>query len=278
MNQNNLVEILLPVFNGGKYLCDQLDSLFRQSYSNIRVLIRDDISSDNSKEIINNYRQRYADKILVIDSQKNLGSSLSFHELLKHSSADYVMFCDQDDIWLPKKVENSLKAITDDIHFTKKIRCVYSDLSIVDEELNNIHYSMRQALKLGAHPKDYKDYLCQSQVTGCTMILNRDAVNCLLSYPPPERNIVHDHWYTVVLSIYGQLRFLDERNILYRQHLSNQVGVKPVTISYFARKMKTFLSTYRYDMTINNYLPKEYRIGVLRWCLCKFKLNIWRLH
>ncbi|WP_158513231.1 glycosyltransferase [Shigella sp. FC2383] len=107
-----MIDILLPVFNGSKYLRQQLDSLLNQSYKNIRVIIRDDLSSDDSRNLIKNYAENTDGKIVYIDSDKNLGSSLSFHELLKQSTADYVMFCDQDDVWLPNKVHDSFTAIT----------------------------------------------------------------------------------------------------------------------------------------------------------------------
>lgn len=271
------VDILLPVYNGNKYLSVQFDSLLNQSYKNIRIIVRDDQSTDNSKIIIQDYINKFPDKIFFIHSDVNLGSSLSFHELMKHATADYVMFCDQDDVWLPTKVEDSVAAITDDSFFSSNIRCVYTDLTIVDEELNEQHKSMRRALKLTVLPDNYIYRLCQSQVTGCTMILNRAAVDLLQNFPPPNRKIIHDHWYSIILSIFGNVKYLDKQTILYRQHSNNQVGVKSVTFGYFLRKMKALWKTFCYDMTLNNALPKEYRINTLHWLLKKVSLNIGRI-
>lgn len=277
MENGSLVDVLLPVYNGSKYLGQQLDSLLNQSYKNIRIIIRDDLSSDDSRNLIKSYLEKLTDKIVFIESDVNLGSSQSFHELLKYSTAEFVMFCDQDDIWLPNKIQDSVSAITDNQLFSKKVRCVFTDLTIVDEKLNEIHKSMRRALKLRVVPGNYRDYLCQSQVTGCTMMLNRPAVELLQKFPPPNRKIIHDHWYSVILSIYGEVRYLDKPTILYRQHLNNQVGVKPVTFSYFIRKVKLLLKTYQYDMTINYALPQEYQINTVKWLVNKIKLNLGRI-
>ncbi|WLI77668.1 glycosyltransferase family 2 protein [Kosakonia sp. H02] len=277
LNNDLLVEILLPVYNGHKYLAEQLDSIFNQTYKDIRVLIRDDMSNDNSLDIINEYYQRYPTQVIYFRGEANLGSSLSFAELLKYTSANFVMFCDQDDVWLPNKVADSVNAIMDETLFISDIRCIYTDLIIVDQQLNIIHHSMRKILKITNESNDYRDYLCLSRVTGCTMILNRAAVNCLSLYPPPSRQIVHDHWYVVILSIYGEVGFLNKQTILYRQHANNQVGVKKITLTYLLRKVKSFIATYNYDMKINNNLPEEFRISISQWFFRKIKLNLIRL-
>ncbi|EFP6099816.1 TPA: glycosyltransferase family 2 protein [Escherichia coli] len=273
-----MIDILLPVFNGSKYLRQQLDSLLNQSYKNIRVIIRDDLSSDDSRNLIKNYAENTDGKIVYIDSDKNLGSSLSFHELLKQSTADYVMFCDQDDVWLPNKVHDSFTAITNANLFCNNIRCVFTDLVIVDEALNELHRSMRGALKFKAVSDDYRNYLCQSQITGCTMILNRPAVELLKKFPPPNRHIIHDHWYSVIVSIYGEVRYLDKPTILYRQHFNNQVGFKNINLNYFIQKIKAIFKIYHYDMGINYALPKEYQIGTMQWFIRKVRLNLERIN
>lgn len=277
MNEHALVDILLPVYNGSKYLVQQLESLFNQTYSNIRLIIRDDISTDDTVELIQTFKERYPDKIILIKSEVNLGSSLSFHELLKHSTADYAMFCDQDDVWQPNKVLDSISAINNNEIFTKNVRCVFTDLTVVDEKLNLLHESMRRAIKIKSFSENYIDYLCQSQVTGCTMLLNRAAVVLLQKFPPPNRNIIHDHWYSVILAIYGEIKYFDRQTIFYRQHLSNQVGVKSVTPNYFLKKLRSLYKTYDYDMAINRALALEYQISTMRWCFHKIKLNVFRL-
>ena len=100
------VSILLSAYNGSKYIKEQLDSIFNQTYKNIEIIVRDDGSSDNTIEILKSYN------IKPIDTKINLGAMGSFEELLKYalqnSNSDYFMFCDQDDVWDTKKVEKTL--------------------------------------------------------------------------------------------------------------------------------------------------------------------------
>ena len=91
-----VIQILLSSYNGAVYIAEQLDSILSQSYKDIEVLVRDDGSKDDTLYILNAYANKYSN-IKIIAADGNLGSSRSFLELLSHSTADYVMFCDQDD-------------------------------------------------------------------------------------------------------------------------------------------------------------------------------------
>ncbi|MFN4244894.1 MAG: glycosyltransferase [Brevinematia bacterium] len=111
---NTLVEILLATYNGAKYLSELLDSIVNQTYKNIRILIHDDGSTDETRNIIKEYTQRYPDKITFIDDGvKTNGSTWNFEHLMKFSTAERIMFADQDDVWLPEKVEISLNNINE---------------------------------------------------------------------------------------------------------------------------------------------------------------------
>ena len=103
------LDILLATYNGEKFLKEQINSLLDQSYKNWKLLIRDDMSTDCTMAILSDYISKYPDKIKLLKSNKRLGPCQSFNYLLQKSDSDYVMFCDQDDIWLPEKIELSLK-------------------------------------------------------------------------------------------------------------------------------------------------------------------------
>ena len=112
------VNILLSVYNGEKYLAAQLDSLFAQTYQNITIYVRDDGSEDDSLSIVRRYMQKSLSEpgirmiLLENEEKRNLGYMESFWTLLRESgSADYYAFCDQDDYWLPEKVEKGVAAL-----------------------------------------------------------------------------------------------------------------------------------------------------------------------
>lgn len=107
-----MIDILLATYNGEEYLRQQIDSIICQSYTNWRLIIRDDSSSDGTLAIIKDYVKRYLNKIILVDENTpNLGSSKSFIRLLDFVSNDYFMFTDQDDVWLPNKVELSITIV-----------------------------------------------------------------------------------------------------------------------------------------------------------------------
>ena len=103
------ITILLSTYNGEKYLKEQLDSILNQTYDDWFLLIRDDYSQDNTENIIDAYIKDHPNKIKKIKSYENIGVVKSFEELLKTCSSEYISFCDQDDIWLPTKLEESME-------------------------------------------------------------------------------------------------------------------------------------------------------------------------
>jgi glycosyltransferase involved in cell wall biosynthesis len=104
-----MVDILMATYNGEKYIRQQLDSILSQTYEQWLLYIRDDGSTDNTVEIINNYIKKYPDKIILInDEKKGLGAKLNFGETMKFSKNDYTMFVDQDDVWMNYKISKSL--------------------------------------------------------------------------------------------------------------------------------------------------------------------------
>ena len=106
--ENIKVDILLSTYNGEKYLPELLHSLENQTHDNWHLYIRDDGSTDSTPILIENFIKRYPKKSNFIDG-KNIGAIKSFGELLKKSNSDYVLLCDQDDVWLDNKISLLLK-------------------------------------------------------------------------------------------------------------------------------------------------------------------------
>ena len=123
------VDILLATYNGEKYIREQIDSILNQTYKEFRLLISDDGSTDGTRDILNEYKAK-DDRIEIFMQEENLGVVKNFEFLLKKVEAKYYMFSDQDDIWKDEKIEKSLKKIEEGFDL------VYSDLEVVDENLN----------------------------------------------------------------------------------------------------------------------------------------------
>ncbi|MFJ8067874.1 glycosyltransferase family 2 protein [Peribacillus sp. NPDC096447] len=240
VTDNNIrIDILLATYNGQDYIDEQIKSLFLQTYDNWRLIIRDDGSTDSTINIINEYVKEYPEKISVIrDQDRNLGPARNFSRLLNNSLADYIMFCDQDDFWKPKKIEMSLEKMGYlEKKYSKKVPIlVHTDLEVVDGNLNQLSESMFKYQQLNSENKKLNQLLTQNNVTGCTLMINKSLAN--ICKPMPEDIIMHDWWLALNASAFGEIGFVNYSTIKYRQHGKNEVGAKGYSVSYFANKLK----------------------------------------
>lgn len=222
------IDVLLATYQGATFLRQQLDSLFAQSCQQFRVLARDDGSTDGTRAILESYAASYPGRLSLLPSDgRRLGASGSFARLLEESRAPYVMFCDQDDSWLPNKVASTLAAMREQerIHGELTPALVCTDLRVVDERLGLIDESFWHFQRI--HPRRLgrlSRVLIQNFAAGCTVMINRALAD--LSLPIPERAVMHDWWLAVVATRFGRVVFLPEATVLYRQHGRNDVGAR----------------------------------------------------
>lgn len=229
-----MIKILLSTYNGEKYLNQQLDSLFAQTYKNFEIIARDDCSQDNTLEILHSYN------ITIIDSKENLGAKGSFAALLEYaienSDGDYFMFCDQDDAWESDKIEQTLiKMQAIEKAYPNTPVLVHTDLKVVDEDLKILNKSFMSYQDINAKYNNLNNLLIQNTVTGCTVMINRKLVNLCL--PIPSECIMHDWWIGLVASEFGKIGYLNKATIAYRQHTKNSVGAKKFNLEYILQNM-----------------------------------------
>lgn len=225
------IAILLATYNSQIYLKEQLDSLLNQSYKDFIVYIRDDGSSDSTIEIVKSYCNRYSNFVLLDDPILHRFSMGSFLWLLEHVTADYYLFCDHDDVWLPTKVEVSIKKISN-IEQPHRAALVCSDLVVVDSNLNVISNSFWKYMKLRPDLLTKKEYAMHCNIfTGCTMVINQEAKK--LVYPISKHAIMHDAWIALrILANNGIVGYIEEPLVLYRQHGKNVYGAYEVNIGW----------------------------------------------
>lgn len=220
-----MIDILMATYNGETYISNQIESILNQNYSNWKLYIRDDGSKDRTNEILNEYEQKYPEKIKIVrDSKKGLGAKLNFCELLNYSTSDYCMFSDQDDIWFENKIEITLKKMkeAENKYGDKAPILVHTDLKVVDKNLNLINDSFWKYQNLKPNYKELNYLIVQNNITGCTMMMNRKLAK--ISKNIPENSIMHDWWIGLVASGLGHIEYINEQTILYRQHGNNEVG------------------------------------------------------
>lgn len=240
ISQFNRVAVLLSTYNGERYLEDMLDSLFRQSYLNFDLFVRDDGSSDKTLAIVEKYRQRHAN-IRIVSSERNLGPKKSFGTLLEFalqfSTYAYFMFADQDDVWMEDKINKCLRLMEESEAENNRIPVlVHTDLAVVDSELNRISPSFWNYQNLDPAKDGINRLLVQNVITGCTMLINRKLAE--LSVPVPDECIMHDWWIGLIACSNGRIRYLREPTIYYRQHGRNSLGAVKFDLPYMLSRFR----------------------------------------
>ncbi|HYZ64463.1 MAG TPA: glycosyltransferase [Acetobacteraceae bacterium] len=212
------VAILLSTFNGARFLPAQLESFVAQTEPDWILYWRDDGSSDESVAMMQAFAAaRGAGQVELVDIPGHLGATGSFMALLRAiaPSGLPLAFADQDDVWLPEKLELALAALS-----AERVPALYcSRQKLVDQALVPIGESA--ALR---RPPCFPAALAQNIATGCTVVLNPQAAQLLALSRPPS-NSLHDWWsYLVVAAAGGRIVADPTPTVLYRQHQGNLVG------------------------------------------------------
>ncbi len=264
------VQILLATYNGGLYISELLDSLCNQSYSDFELLVSDDGSNDNTLHILKEFENRLS--IHIVGQNIKRGSSGNFYHLLDKVSSPLVMLCDQDDVWLPTKVESSVKAIA---VIAEDYKLCFGDMVVVDQNLNKIGPSFLGLQKLDPEWVNQRYIpVVQSLAAGCTMIFSKSLVDKLRSFPP-DNLFQHDHYLLLQASWYGKIGFIPGELILYRQHDKNQVGAHQIDAGYFGKKLFALNQVFaRWSWLRMNLQPKPSRIKLIFY---KFYISLLRI-
>ncbi|MEG2044548.1 MAG: glycosyltransferase family 2 protein, partial [Clostridia bacterium] len=234
-----MIDVLLATYNGEKYISQQIESILSQSYTDFRLLISDDKSTDNTVNIISDI-MKMDSRISLFTQQENLGYVKNFEFLMGKVTNSYFMLSDQDDVWLPNKIEVSL----DKIQKTNAL-LVYSDLLVVDEKLNVINTSFWKSNNLFDKITKYNCYemlMLSNTVTGCTIMANSNLLKQSMPFPI-SKLVIHDYWLALMAMQKDAVAYIDTPLIKYRQHSNNQVGsgIKKEKFESFYDKRISFI-------------------------------------
>lgn len=247
--KSNTVDILLATYNGEAFLGQQLQSLLDQSYDNIHIYIRDDGSTDNTLNIVGKFKERFPNTIKIVSGERKLGAPGNFGELLSCSVSEYVMFCDQDDVWLSNKVEETLLKMKQiELQYGPDTPIlIHTDLQVVDHNLSLMAKSFWKYQKLNPRVTVFNRLIVQNVITGCTIMINRKLADACM--PIPKDIIMHDWWIALVASAFGKIAYLDSATILYRQHRENTVGASKWGFLNISKKVILLMKNRILDLT-----------------------------
>lgn len=208
------VFILMSTYQGERYVREQLLSILAQLPQDGRIIVRDDGSLDRTVEVVT----AVGDDRITLHRGTNLGFGPSFLTLLMLAPKDaaMVMFSDQDDVWLPGKINGAWKHLC---KFNDQPALYASAQMLVDKDLRPLHRTPPWP-----RPPSLVNALMENIVTGCTAAINRPAIDLLQRAGVPDGVRFHDWWLYLVLSAFGKVVYDDEPTLLYRQHGGNVIG------------------------------------------------------
>ena len=255
------VDILVATCNGEKYVKEQIDSILNQTYENIRVIVSDDRSDDSTPKILKEIAK--SDKRVILNLQKErLGVINNFEFLLKQVKSNFYMFSDQDDFWLPNKVEKMMER-----QKQEDADLVFGDLEVVNEKLETMYPSYGDYMLLYRKIKkcinSYEYNYLYNCVTGCTILGKTSMLDKILPLPNTSKYVLHDHWIGIITGIYGKVAYVEETYIKYRQHGNNQVGTDKISHKFkkFSDVRELFLKIkieiFQTFVDNNDRFPKE---------------------
>ena len=234
------VRILLATYNGEKYVGEMIESILAQSHTDWQLVLSDDQSKDRTVSILEDYADKYPDRITHYRSGLHFGNAQGhfLHLLSRFPDAPYIMFCDQDDIWHREKISATLQKMQE-IEKSGVPAVVHTDLRVVDGQLKEMHPSFLGYSGLSGDRLALKQLLVQNVVTGCTMMINRSMAELANGHMPEGKILMHDWWLALIGAALGTVGFLNQSTIDYRQHGNNTVGAKNTrSVSYVLKKIR----------------------------------------
>jgi glycosyltransferase involved in cell wall biosynthesis len=281
------ISIVLATFNGSKYIVKQIESILAQTIMPEEIIICDDCSTDETVSLLKPYLNNKQIKLFV--NEDRLGVFENFKKAAKlANNANWLVFGDQDDIWLPQKLNKLTRAmaVLDD-EITPSL--VYSDLAVIDKNDTIMFSSFWERQKIKPEKIKLSTLLYGNVVTGCTMIINRPLANEF--FLVDNSDYLHDEWLGLIAYSFGKAQILNESLVLYRQHETNVTfseeyktlgfidGLKE-GVKYLVKKKKflshefdiakAFSSTYQGKLTekqlkiISNFIKQESKNYILQ--------------
>ena len=210
-NQNNfftnsLISVAIATYNGETFLRQQLDTVIAQTYKNIEIIISDDGSTDRTVEIIKSYVKQHT-FIKIFENKNPIGINKNFENAIKNCAGQYIALCDQDDIWLPAKLEMLISKIG-------KSALIYHNSLFVDINGESLNKSIADKMNCYSG-SDPKVFLLLNCVSGHVCMFNKNLLQYAIPFPTVK---FYDWWLAFVATQYGGITYLDEILVHYRQH------------------------------------------------------------
>lgn len=239
------ISIALCTYNGAKFLREQLESYVIQTRLPDELIIGEDCSTDETVEIINEFKETAPFPVKLHINSENLGSTKNFEETIQRCTGDIIFLSDQDDIWLPEKISVLEKSLAEN----PDVGLVFSDAELIDDQGKLLKTNLwdftftkidQESVRSG---NSLEVLLRHNVVTGAASAFRSDLIPLFTPIETKIADVIHDGWIALLCSVHSKLKFVDKRLIHYRQHENQQLGVNWETkrnagslLSKFSRK------------------------------------------
>lgn len=225
-----MISLVMATYNGGKFLREQLDSIYNQTLPPDEVIVVDDCSTDNTVEILEEYKQRYCLKYII--NKVNMGVNKNFERAISLAQGDYICISDQDDVWLPTKIEVSFNKLIEIEN--NKPACVSSGRKDVSSDLRVLYPNMKYR-----HDGSWQDPLYRDSSQGCTLMFNKKLKNIILPLCP---YFIYDAYIGTLACFVGNRHTIGEPLMYYRHHGNNVVAH---SINKYHKGLTSAMSLYK---------------------------------
>ena len=218
MKKDLSVSVAMATFNGEKYVAQQIESILVQLAPTDELVISDDGSTDDTLTVLRKFA--HEDKRVKALQGRNLGIIMNFERVIRACKGDLIFLSDQDDVWMPNKVQVIKK------HFEKDsdLTLVMSDLEVVDQNLKTLHPSF---VKMRGCSTGILKNIVKNGYVGCALAYRRELNRIVL--PFPSKIPMHDSWIGILAEIFGKVKVIDERLVLYRRTEDNMTSLQSKT-------------------------------------------------
>lgn len=225
------ISVAMCTYNGEKYLFEQLQSLANQQLLPNELIVCDDLSTDQTIDILMRFAKEAPFLVKIFVNGAQLGVTKNFEKALSLCQGDYLFPCDQDDVWQP----NKLLLMREFLDKNPSVAVVFSNAELVDEHLHSLNKTIWDEVRFREkHQQAWRageaiDVLSEgNRVTGCTLAMRRVFLDQALPFPTHIQGFIHDAWVSFAAAIAGKIDFITTCLVLYRQHINQQIGTRPI--------------------------------------------------
>jgi glycosyltransferase involved in cell wall biosynthesis len=229
----------MTTYNGAPYLREQLDSILAQQRLPDELIVCDDLSSDETPELLRDYAARVPFPMTVVINDRRLGSTKNFEQAIRLCTGDLIALCDQDDVWYPQKLAIIERRFEGD----EELGLIFSNGDLIDEKGAQLPGTMWSKFRFGQRLQSLLKnsrsacdlLLSRFFITGATVVFRSKFRDVCLPVPEGLETFIHDRWIAVVIGAVARLEAIQDKLIAYRLHPQQQMGAgkEPILTLYF---------------------------------------------